>query len=49
MKLLNQPFIDGAYHPANGRPAVLINPATEENVVEVSGTDTGRLEFLNRC
>lgn len=44
MKLPNQPFINGAYHPAGGRPAVLINPATEENVVEVSGTDTGLLE-----
>ncbi len=44
MKLPNQPFINGAYRPAGGRPAVLINPAKEENVVEVSGTDTGLLE-----
>ena len=39
MKLPNQPFIDGAYKPAGGKPATLINPATEQPLVEVAGAD----------
>lgn len=34
-----QPFLNGAFQAAAGRPAVLINPATEQALVEVAGAD----------
>jgi acyl-CoA reductase-like NAD-dependent aldehyde dehydrogenase len=39
MKLPNQPFIDGAFASGNGKPATLINPATEQALGEVAGAD----------
>jgi acyl-CoA reductase-like NAD-dependent aldehyde dehydrogenase len=39
MKLPNQPFIDGAFRSAAGKPATLINPATEQPLAEVAGAD----------
>ncbi len=46
MNLPHQPFVDGAYQAAAGKPATLVNPATEESVVEVSGAD---VDLANRA
>ncbi len=39
MKLPNQPFLDGAFKHAVGKPATLINPSTEQPLAEVAGAD----------
>lgn len=39
MKPPYQPFLDGAFKPGTGKPATLINPATEQPLVEVAGAD----------
>ncbi|HAV64730.1 MAG TPA: aldehyde dehydrogenase, partial [Verrucomicrobiales bacterium] len=39
MTLPDQPFVDGAFRAGAGKPATLINPATEQPLVEVAGAD----------
>ncbi len=40
MKLPNQPFVDGVFKSGAGKPATLINPATEQAFADVAGADT---------
>jgi betaine-aldehyde dehydrogenase len=39
MNIPTQPFVDGHYQAGGGKPITLINPATEEAFIEVSGAD----------
>jgi betaine-aldehyde dehydrogenase len=40
----NQLFVDGSYHAASGRPAKLVNPATEESFVEVANAGAADID-----